>query len=227
MNAAVTIETRSLDKFPETVSAHMKHLPGFELVIFGSDDNEDFLSRNISNFIHHKVKFPFFHQFEYNLTLTNPKFWEILSDYERVVIFQHDSMILRDGIDEFLQWDYVGSPWKFQQHGGNGGLSVRNPKVMLSICRDVEWKALHGNEDVYFCNYINEHGYYVYSGGFKMDNPISSLTLKNNFKLAPREVCSKFSCETIFQLGTLGYHSIDSHLTPKECEQIKNQYEAK
>lgn len=203
MNAAVCIETRPLDKFHETVKAHMKHLPGFELVIFGSDDNEDFLSRNISNFIHHKVRFPFFHQFEYNLTLTNPKFWEILSDYDRVVIFQHDSMILRDGIEEFLKWDYVGSPWKFQQHGGNGGLSVRNPKLMLSICKDIEWKALHGNEDVYFSN----------------------IMLREKMKLAPREVCSKFSCETIFQLGTLGYHSIDSHLTPRECEQIKNQYQ--
>lgn len=200
MNAAVVLETRILEAFPATVAAHMKHLPGFELVIFGSNENEDFLSRNISNFIHHKVHFPTFGHFEYNLTLTNPKFWEILYDYERVVIFQHDSMILRDGIGEFLQWDYVGSPWKFQQHGGNGGLSLRNPKVMLSLCKKHEWNQAVGNEDVFFCNLMNGNG------------------------LASREACSRFSCETIFQLGTLGTHAIENYLTPEQCEQIKNQY---
>lgn len=211
MNAAVTIETRSLDYFPEVVRNHMKHLPGFELVIFGGDDNEDFLSRNISNFIHHKIKYPFLHEFEYNLTLTNPKFWEILSDYDRVVIFQHDSMILRDGIEDFLDWDYVGSPWKFQQHGGNGGLSVRNPRLMLDLCKANEWTAVSGNEDIFFCNLMHEY---------------NKLTLLDptQYKLAPRDICSRFSCETIFQLGTLGFHAIDSWLTPAQCVQIKEQY---
>lgn len=204
MNAAVTIETRPLESFPDTVRQHMKHLPGWDLVIFGSDDNEDFLTRNISDFIHHKVKFKTFGQFEYNLTLTNPKFWETLIQYDRVVIFQHDSMILRDCIEEFLKWDYVGAPWKFQHHGGNGGLSVRNPKAMLSICQKHEWNQNQGNEDVFFCNHMKSNGRY---------------------KLAPRNVCEYFSVETIFRLGTLGYHAIENWLTPEQCDQIRNQYQ--
>lgn len=203
MNAAVVVETRSLDSFPATVREHMKHLKGFELVIFGSNENEDFLTKNISDFVHHKVHYPTFGQFEYNLTLTNPKFWEILSGYDRVVIFQHDSGILKDGIEEFLQYDYVGAPWKFQPHGGNGGLSVRNPKAMLELCTEKEWHQNTGNEDVFFCNLMKT---------------------KPGMNLAPRVVMQHFSVETIFQMGTLGFHAIDQWLTPQQCEQIRGQY---
>lgn len=204
MNAAVVIETRSLENFPDTVREHMKHLPGFELIIFGSDENEEFLTRNISNFIHHKVKFPNgFGQFEYNLTLTNPKFWEMLLPYERVLIFQHDSMLLKDGIEDFLEFDYVGAPWKFQHHGGNGGLSLRNPKLMFTICKAEGWNQNKGNEDVWFSNQMKRF----------------------NGKLAPRDICAQFSVESIFKLGTLGYHAIDAHLSPEQCEQIRKQYQ--
>ena len=42
--------------------------------------------------------------------------------------------------------------------------------------------------------------------------------------IAPFEVCNRFACEAIFQLGTTGYHQIEAYLTPEECQQIKNQY---
>lgn len=203
MTAAVVVETRELESFPDTVREHMSYLPGFDLVVFGSDQNEEFLSRNLSDYVFHKVKFPHFGIFEYNLTLTNPKFWELLAHYESVVIFQHDSMILKEGIVEFLPWDYVGAPWTFQQHGGNGGLSVRNPSAMLSICRQNEWRQSLGNEDVFFCNLMKHNAKY---------------------KLAPRGVCERFSVESIFKLGTVGYHAIDKWLTPDQCELIRNQY---
>lgn len=206
MNAAVCIETRPLESFPDTVRQHMAHLKGFDLVIFGSEQNSNFLETNISNFQHHEVKFPSgFGQFEYNLTLTNPKFWELLYHYDRVLIFQHDSMLLRDGIEEFLKWDYVGAPWKFQRHGGNGGLSIRNPKAMHELCTLYEWKQAYGNEDVFFCNLM----YADY----------------NTYKLAPREICEKFSVESIFKLGTLGYHAIDAWLTPEQFKEVRAQHQ--
>lgn len=201
MNCAVTIETRILEKFPDTVRQHMKYLKGWDLVIFGSDKNEDFFSRNLSNFIFHKINQEPFGIHQVNQLMTQPNFWELLYDYERVLIFQHDSGLLRDGIEEFLKYDYVGAPWKFQQHGGNGGLSIRNPKMMHLACRSKQWNHALGNEDVFFCNHFN-YGSTV----------------------APRSVCEMFSVETIFKLGTLGYHAIDAHLTKEQCEQIKNQY---
>jgi hypothetical protein len=176
----------------------MRFLKGWDLHIYGCEDNQEFLERNISNFFHHKVSSPYFNHFQYNMMFTDAEFWKKYLDYERVIIFQHDSMILRDGIDEFMSWNYVGAPWKFQHQGGNGGLSLRNPKEMYDVCKRVKWMAYSGNEDVYFSN--------------------------NSKGVAPREVCSKFSCETIFQLGTFGYHAIDQWLTKEQLTLIKNQY---
>lgn len=141
---------------------------------------------------------------QYNEVLTSVEFWSKLLDYDKVLIFQHDSMLLRKGIQEFMGYDYVGAPWKFQDHGGNGGLSIRNPKAMLACIEKQPWNPKIGNEDVYFSNLLK-------------DMP--------EYKLAPREVCRKFSCESIFQLGTLGYHAIDKYLTDEEVIQIKTQYE--
>lgn len=141
---------------------------------------------------------------QYNRKLTSAGFWHTLNQYKKVLIFQHDSALLREGIEEFLEWDYVGAPWKFQEHGGNGGLSLRNPKAMLACIEKQPWNPSLGNEDVYFSNLLK-------------DMP--------EYKPAPRDVCSKFSCESIFQLGTIGYHAIEKYLTPEEVNQIKTQYD--
>lgn len=140
---------------------------------------------------------------DYNRLLTNIGFWKNYLYFDRVLIFQHDSMLLREGIEEFLEYDYVGAPWKFQQHGGNGGLSIRNPKAMLACIKKQSWNPKLGNEDVYFSNLLND---------------------MIEFKLAPRDVCSRFSCESIFQLGTLGYHAPEKYLTTEEVQKIKTQY---
>jgi len=138
---------------------------------------------------------------EYNSLLTSKAFWEDVPD-ENVLIIQHDSALLRTGIEEFYQYDYVGAPWTFQQHGGNGGLSFRKKSAMLKVIENYPYNGID-NEDVYFCN------------GLKW------LVMN----LAPREVCEKFSCEAIFKLGTLGYHAIEKYLTPEQVNQIKTQYD--
>lgn len=138
---------------------------------------------------------------DYNNLLTSPEFWANIK-YEKVLIFQHDSELLRKGIEAFLEYDYIGAPWKFQEKGGNGGLSLRTTEVMYEVTKAFPYSPLLGYEDVYFSNHIEKVG----------------------GKLAPREVCSEFSCETIFKLGTLGTHAIDKYLTPEECKQIRNQY---
>ncbi len=137
----------------------------------------------------------------YNRLLTSERLWKSLPA-DKVLIFQQDSALLREGIEEFLEWDYVGAPWKFQEHGGNGGLSLRDKNAMLKVIQNFTWDASQGNEDVWFCNKLKQLG----------------------LNIAPREVCFRFSCEAIFQLGTLGYHQIESYLSKQECELIKNQY---
>lgn len=139
---------------------------------------------------------------DYNSILTNPNFWRGCI-YDRVLIFQHDSGLLRHGIEEFLKWDYIGA-WINNIPGCmNGGLSIRNPKLMYEICVKYPYRgmALDGNEDIYFCNQM--HGL-----GINMPN---------------RETCNKFSVETEFALGSLGYHAINKY--HKNYKSILNQYE--
>jgi len=185
----------------DLIDAHLKFLPGWDLVVFHGKYNKN-------NFTKYQCK-KYYAEVnslrDYNTLMTSTYYWDKLLSYDRVLIFQTDSMILREGIEDFLPYDYIGAPWKFQSHGGNGGLSLRNPRVMYSILTKVPYNASLGYEDVYFCNHIN---------------------MVTGF-LAPRSACSSFACETIFQLGTWGYHAIDNYLGHEEIKQIKNQYNNK
>jgi hypothetical protein len=140
---------------------------------------------------------------DYNKVLTNRSFWRGCL-YDRILIFQHDSGLLKSGIEQFLKWDYIGA-WIEKIPGCmNGGLSIRNPKVMYEICSKYPYRGMHldGNEDIYFCNRMNELGY----------------------KMPDKETCNKFSVETEFEFGSLGYHAIDKY--HKSYKLILNQYES-
>lgn len=181
---AVIIDSRPL---PEgTINRHMKYLPGEWELFHGSL----LMDNGIIG---------------YNYTLTLLKFWETMSDkFDRVLIFQHDSGLLREGIDEFLEYDFIGAPIKHIQFPCmNGGLSLRNPEAIIKCIKHEPYNyQIHGNEDVYFCN----------------------LLLKLGGNLPTKEVAQKFSVETIYGLGSLGYHAMDKYLSKQQCETILNQY---
>lgn len=197
--AAVIVETRPLPNLIEIIKGHQRHLPEHTLYVFGSIAVESMLKDIDCTFVQCNMVI---NEAEYNKLLTSKMFWDIIEE-ENVLIFQHDSMLLRSGIEEFYGYDYVGAPWSWCLHGGNGGLSLRKKSAMLMAINAISYnQSLHGNEDVYYSNYLVQNG-----------------------NLAPREVCEKFSCEAIFKLGALGYHAIDKWLTKDQIEQIKNQYQ--
>jgi hypothetical protein len=200
---AVIVETRINKALPDIILDHYKYLPDdCDLLFFTSEEGFKYYDNELENTVFVDTQ-PIKSLNDYNKLLTSHDFWAGLPN-EKALIFQHDSMLLRDGIEEFLEFDLVGSPWRFQQHGGNGGLTIRNPLVMREICKDFKWNPSLGYEDVYFSNvmYNNDIG-----------------------ELAPREVCERFSCETIFKLGTLGYHAIDKYLPSNQCHLIRTQYD--
>lgn len=195
MNAAVIVDSRKIDV--SIIKDHMDHLSGYDLHIWSNHAPE-----NTAHYFHTYVGGggP-----DYNSFITRPSFWKELCDYDNVVVFQQDSMILRGGIEYFEGFDYVGAPWKFgvpwgrsDRAGGNGGLSLRNPKAHYDLTIKKPYSGKYGNEDVYFSHYLPS--------------------------VAPFEVCSLFSCETVFKLGTLGYHAIEKHLSVNEVNRIKYQY---
>ena len=199
MNAAVITETRPKAIIPEIIEQHLSMLPdGFDLVVFCSKENERNFSDYKGKFNKYYVTVNTLH--DYNRLMTSEFYWSKLLAYEHVLIFQTDSKILRTGIEEFYDYDYVGSPWLFQEKGGNGGISLRTPKVMMNILKSIPY---NGNpyEDVFFSNNMKDFG-----------------------KLAPRSECEKFGCETIFKLGTFACHAINSYFTKDQVHKINTQY---
>ena len=181
---AIIIDNRVTETTKETIELHMAFLPGWDHLWFNR------YSINDAN--------------DYNIILTDYQFWANL-DYDKVLIFQHDSMMLKEIPENMLNYSYVGAPWydgapwaNKDRSGGNGGLSIRDVNAHKMLLSTRHWNSKEGNEDVFFSHH-----------------------LKN---VAPYEVCSKFSVETEFKLGTVGYHAIDKYLSENECKQIKTQY---
>ncbi|KAL1847218.1 hypothetical protein Daus18300_014012 [Diaporthe australafricana] len=72
--------------------------------------------------------------------LTRPWFWEQFESAGRVLLFQADSVVCAGSgraVDDFLEWDLIGAPVAAEYGVGyNGGLSLRNPKLVLEVVRD-------------------------------------------------------------------------------------------
>jgi len=98
----------------------------------------------------------------YNELLTSKTFWNKMCG-EKILIYQEDSCIFRKGIDEFLQYDYIGAPWPHEYNlnklsVGNGGFSLRSKKVMLQVINTINVKDTTCNiEDIYFTRVMVEH----------------------------------------------------------------------
>ena len=63
---------------------------------------------------------------QYNELLTSTFFWNLFVG-SKILIWQDDSCIFGSNINDFIKWDYIGSPWirNDNQYGvGNGGLSA-------------------------------------------------------------------------------------------------------
>lgn len=195
-HAAVIVETRPLENLNRLIYSHTNKLPkDWDLVCFCSEENQHFMPECAKIIILPNSM----SEYEYNKLLTSLWFWDQIN-YDKVLIFQHDSEIFHDWDSKFEQFDYIGAPWKFQPHGGNGGLSWRSVEAMKWCINQTQWFPYMGNEDIYFSNI---------------------LQISGKYKLADRQTCSEFSCESIYQPGTFGAHAIDKYLTVEQCKEIR------
>lgn len=79
----------------------------------------------------------------HNYLRLKPLFWEKFLDYEYLLIYELDSIVLSSNLEYFceLGYDYIGAPWisfengKPKAFGGaaNSGLSLRNVNSALSV----------------------------------------------------------------------------------------------
>lgn len=244
--AAVIIDDRFFEDMAKVCKDHLKFLPkDTDLFLYTANEHKEKYQKQFDD-LKIEVTLPKYNQnteapvsikyiagleqllqnanmkalFNMCLVMTSSEFWKDYFDYERVLVFQRDTGLLREGIEDFFEYDYVGAPcYNFvkDQTIQNGGLSLRNPRTMEYICRLYGWKT-----DLQDLMVV---GQYSTASFFAEDIFFCLRMIKYNAgKLAPIEVAKKFSVESRFELGALGYHRLEPYLTADEIKQIKEQY---
>ena len=85
----------------------------------------------------------------YSNLLTTSTFWSMFTG-NHILIHQTDSMIFtNNNIEKWLEYDYVGAPWRRAKRIGNGGFSLRKKTTMIYICE--KYKNIKNiPEDLFF-----------------------------------------------------------------------------
>lgn len=203
----VIVETREIhDLYDIIQNKHMKFIPkSWGLTMFLSEKNKhlvtaEMFDREVDIRILPSDKMSIQ---DYNILLTSIDFWTGIH-YDKTLVFQTDSQILREGINDFLEFSYIGARWSFSPYVGNGGFSLRDNSIMQEILKQKPYDPFtDGNEDVYFAHRVKS------VGGF----------------LATPEQADSFSVESFFGFGSLGCHAIQKWLSKEDCKKILTQYE--
>ena len=198
----VIVEPRSHPRLIPVIKNFMYLLQkkGWGLILFHGIENERFLRDGLSgwpNVRYIKMSVYNLTSREYSNILCGIDFWKLLIQLgcHYALIFQIDTVLLKDNIDDFLKYDYIGAPWVVRWLNmdiGNGGLSLRNVQKMFDIVNQCSRTASTPfgikyleNEDIYFSFYLNTD---------------------TTAKLPSVETGKQFSVETIYHDDTCGMH---------------------
>ena len=127
---------------------------------------------------------------EYNQLLVSKDFYNNIPT-EVFLVFQTDTIICKtnkDLINNYLEYDYVGAPWRNDKVVGNGGLSLRRKSKMLEIIDNCEY--INQPEDIFFAKGCD---------GLYINKP-------------PFESAREFSVEQVYNDVSFGVHKPWLHL---------------
>ena len=124
---------------------------------------------------------------EYSDLLKNPLFYSQFHNYEYVLIYQLDSWVFEDRLQEFIRlgYDYIGAPHcQWMGDGpvvGNGGLSLRRVKAFEDVCTK----------------------YDLTGPGFRWeeDRAFTESQAAADLNIAPLDVAFRFSVQDMFEEG--------------------------
>jgi len=131
---------------------------------------------------------------DYNKLLKSKKFWNHYLKGSKILLYQEDSFIFSNNIDDFMEYDYIGAPryandLSLPINVGNRDLSLRTRRVMIDVIDALKEEKLDmcddDSEDVYFSKHIQR------------------LELGN---VADREIASQFSSELIYNKDSFAGH---------------------
>jgi len=131
-----------------------------------------------------------------NGLLTKEVLWE-KCDGDKLLVFQLDSVLCassRHSVEDFLRFDWIGAAWShyppftgpgyLPPTGGNGGLSIRNRRMLLTVLRKFNWADNQLPEDLFYSRHIRAIGGLVAGWG----------------------QADKFSTEGRWSIGSAGVH---------------------
>lgn len=190
--AVVMIEPRCHEDLEYVIRNASFHLENqWSLIIYHGTTNKSFIKEKLHGLSNIRYKSLYTDNLtiaEYNQLLLNKKFWKYFKQksYKTVLILHTDALILKKGINQFIQWNYIGAPWK-EGHiqnlrVGNGGFSIHSVKHTLKAIHNHVNQYENNNEDVFYSTYING--------------------------IPSAEIASHFASETILNPNSLGLHKI-------------------
>ena len=155
-----------------------------------------------------------FSAFTVSAFLTDPWLWEQLAPADHVLLFQADSIICGNSektVDEFLEYDFIGAPVSmYYGVGFNGGLSLRNRNMMLSVISlwnftaEGEYKQEHPDDESFEFHDVEDQWYYK-----KMVKMPPKADGSPAAHLPNPEVAASFVVEAIWSDHPLGYHQVE------------------
>lgn len=177
----------------------------WNIIVFHGTENKEYVE-NIINKLNRNIQMEDLNVknltiTEYNKLLTTKSFYDKIPT-EIFLIFQTDTIINKDHqniIDEFIEYDYVGAPWR-DGNVGNGGLSLRRKSKMLEILDKCKYN--NENEDIYF-----------------------SMSCPNVKKNVPNsDKAKEFSVETVYHDKSFGFHKPWLHINNQQYEILESKY---
>lgn len=234
-NEAVLVECR---KFPHIEfiirNAILKLGPDWSHTILCGNLNYDYML-DICNKISNKIKvlkIPYdnLSQSTYSKYLASLNFWNLLLG-SKILIYQEDSAIFRNNINDFIDWDYIGAPFTKNSNlitndVGNGGLSLRTKRVMIDVIKTVNIEDTIPSDGIY--KYMIKNGMSIIPEDMYF---VTNMMKYNIGKIADQYTASKFSSESIFNSESFGGHNFwlsnsqwKDHLYNKIVKQFQPKY---
>ncbi len=143
----------------------------------------------------------------YNNFLLTKDFWNLLTG-EKILIYQEDTFIFKDNINDFMEWDYIGAPFKIDcvegNNVGNGGLSLRSKSKMIEVLDQIPLESINKHE---FKHFVQKYIFNKKLDNIPEDIYYSTYLQKLNIGKVPDvEIAKQFSSETIYNPDSFGMH---------------------
>lgn len=139
-----------------------------------------------------------------NALFISPLLWS-LSTAKKILIYDEQSCILKNNYKSFINYDFIGAPWKHATNSkkvGNGSFSLRTRSVMLDIVSHYSPRDIHyENEE------INEHIQQKQDYLPPEDVFFTTCMINNEIGLIPNvDIAKIFSVESVMFNAPFGIH---------------------